>query len=70
MDDFEARFKALTEHADQAIDRAALTLEAKTDLSIEEIETEVQFRSETRAIRSQILGAGVLLIRPIQPESR
>ena len=69
MDNFEARFKAITEHADQAIDRAALTLEGEAVLSIEEIEAEVQLRSKTRAIRSQILGAGVLLVRPIRQAS-
>lgn len=70
MDDFDTRFKAMTEHADQAIDRAELTLEGATALSIKEIEAEVQLRSETRAIRSQILAAGVLLVRPVRQASR
>ena len=69
MDNFEARFKAITEHADQVIDRATLSLEGEITLSIEEIEAEVQLRSEMRAIRSQILGAGVLLVRPIRQAS-
>lgn len=70
MDDFEIRFKKIDEHADQVIDRASLSLQSEPPLTIEEIEAEVQFRAEMRAIRSQILAAGVLLVRPVRPTFR
>lgn len=69
MDTLEKRLGQVGEHADQAIDRARLTLSPR-DLSIQEIEDEVTRRAIKRLRQSQRVNAGALAHDPTPPESR
>lgn len=68
MDTLEKRLRQVSEHADQAIDRARLTLSPR-HLSIREIEDEVTQRAIKRLRQSQLVGAGALAHDPVPPES-
>jgi hypothetical protein len=69
MDEFDKRYTKLMEHADQALDRAKLTLSSRP-LSESEIQQQVQLRALTRRHRAQLVAAGALAPDPELPEYR